>query len=218
MRRFAQVFQQFGMRADDITNAMTTRDKFIKDLEATVDEFYNRINASDAETPAAASLLEQRKSDWEKARDIYRDIRTFFKAVDQNINYIRRQIFDASEKLSELHEHFTERAQMRIQVKRLYAAALEQACYHEDGASFQPGFPLKMLAGEKPRMIYPEQYDFLPPPPNQVIRIPRDEAYERQERQRIDRENRRSELILEWVDKIARAALGQNGLPARAAK
>lgn len=200
VREFAIVFKTFGDKAEDITNAIASKDKFIFDLQGIVDLFYQRCYESKKpETNVEKESAEELKHAWEKSREIYSDIESFFKSVDSKISNIRRQINIASDKLSELHEQFSSRSHLRLQIKRLLNFALDSASYDDDGAIFTNLFPLKTLVNEETRIFYPEHYDFNIPTVNYVIQIERDEAYESQQKYGIEKEIMKQQIINEWL-------------------
>jgi hypothetical protein len=199
VKSFALTFRKFGERAEDITDAMRSKDKFLKDLQVVVDDFYGAINnAKFSDNESANSKL---VNDWERSRDIYDDIKEFFIGVDRKINAARRQIYNASEKLSELQEYFSTRANYRLQIQKLLGFLLQASSYSEDGIVFRNDFPLKPLVYEQEKMLYLRHYEFANKKPNAVIVVPPDEDYEQEERYKIEKEINRQQIINDWVNK-----------------
>lgn len=198
VREFTVVFRKFGEKAEDITEAIIFKDKFLSNLQNVVDHFYRKI---EDEGKFDSFNVQKSKSDWEKAVEIYTDIREFFNSVDQKVNIIRRQINHASEKLTELQEQFSARAFFRLQLKKLYRTVLESSEYADEGISFRNNFPLKKLVYEPIRMLYPKYYEFEPPKPNIIVNIEVDETYERNEKLKIAKEINRQQIINQWVGK-----------------
>lgn len=198
VREFTVVFRKFGERAEDITEAIISKDKFLGDLINVVDYFYRKM---EEDGKFNIENVEKNKIDWEKAQEIYTDIREFFNLVDQKVSIIRRQINHASEKLTELQEQFSSRAFFRIQIKKLHRTVLESSAYTTEGIRFSNNFPLKQLVNEPIRMLYPKYYEFEPPKPNIIVTIKVDEAYERNEKKKIAKEINRQQIINQWVDK-----------------
>jgi len=190
VKQFAIIFRQFGERAEDITEAIISKDQFLGDLRDVVDLFYSRIQEGSDQT-----------LDWGKARDIYSDLQEFFQTVDNKVRLIRRQINHASEKLTELQEQFSSRADFRLKIKKLHRLILENASYSEKGVLLNENFPLKKLINENPSFLFPKYSEFGDPEPNLLIVIQPDEDYEREEKQKIDHEIARQELINSWVQK-----------------
>ncbi|KYP15933.1 hypothetical protein [Flavihumibacter sp. CACIAM 22H1] len=198
VKAFALTFRKFGERAEDITNAMRSKDKFLRDLQMVVDKFYAEIDLvrfSDNESEKIKVV-----SDWQRARDIYDDIIIFFNDTDRKIKAARRQIFNASEKLSELQEYFSTRANYRLQIQKLFGYVLQTAGYREDGTIFKNGFPLKSLVYEQEKMLYLKHYEFAHKKLNAVIQIPPDKEYEKEERTKIEKEINRQKIINHWVN------------------
>ncbi|HAL82775.1 MAG TPA: hypothetical protein DCO83_11500 [Mucilaginibacter sp.] len=108
VKNFVNVFKTFGERAEDITNAISSKDKFLRSLRERVDEFYAAVELYPHVPTNAEELaeLDNIKNDWRIAREILQDMDDFFKTVDYKISNIRKQILNASGKLSELHENF----------------------------------------------------------------------------------------------------------------
>lgn len=198
VREFTVVFRKFGERAEDITEAIISKDKFLGDLVNVVDSFYRDMEANGK---LNIENLQKSKVDWEKAQEIYTDIREFFNSIDQKVSIIRRQINHASEKLTELQEQFSSRAFFRIQIKKLHRTILESSTYTIEGIRFSNNFPLKQLVYEPIQILYPKYYEFEPPKPNIIVNIKVDEAYERNQKQKIAEEINRQQVINQWVDK-----------------
>jgi len=201
VRSFTIVFKKFGEKAEDITNAMGTKDKFLRDLQRTVDSFFDLWDQfKQPATEEEYVALEKLKADWRKSVEIHNDITGYFKAVDSKISNIRRQINNASDKLSELHEHFTVRATLRLHTKKLLGAVLESAAYNDEGAVFINNFPFKNIVSETIRLFYPEEYDFGNISVNRVIEVTTDNEYGQQERLEIEGKIKRQQNINEWVE------------------
>ena len=198
VREFTIVFRKFGERAEDITEAIISKDKFLGDLLNVVDHFYRKME-DDGKFDTDNVL--KSKSDWERAQEIYTDIREFFNSVDQKVHIIRSQINHASQKLTELQEQFSARAFFRLQLKKLHRTILESSQYTTEGIRFGNNFPLKQVVYEPVRMLYPRYYEFELPKPNIIVNIEADETYEHNEKQKIAKEINRQQIINQWVDK-----------------
>lgn len=199
VNQFAFVFRKFGERAEDITNSVASKDKFLKDLHSTVEQFYQKLDGF--KHAESEDEFEQLKNDYNKAGEIYQDIESFFKTVDDKIVNIQKRIHNASEKLSELHEQFTARAQLRLQIKRLLKVTFDNASYSNKGTILNDNFPLKRIVNERGVFVYPGHHDFNISKPNVVIRVPKDEQYTQDEYLQITKENDRQELINQWIQK-----------------
>jgi hypothetical protein len=208
VRDFTVVFRKFGERAEDITEAIISKDKFLGDLLNVVDHFYRKM---EDDGKFDTGNVQKSKSDWERAQEIYTDIREFFNSVDQKVSIIRRQINHASEKLTELQEQFSARAFFRLKLKKLHRTILESSQYTAEGIRFGNNFPLKQIVYEPVRMLYPRYYEFEPPKPNIVLNIEADETYGHNENQKITKEINRQQTINQWVDK-AKDILENKGL------
>jgi hypothetical protein len=201
VRNFTVIFGKFGDRALDITNAILSKDKFLRDLQFIVDDFY--ASAVDSNILDDAEKL-QRRADWEQAREIYLDITVFFNSIDQKIDLIRRQIKNASNKLTELQEQFSARAHLRLLLKKFFHLALDSAHFAGDQIGLNENFPLKKLVHEKVRILYPKHYEFGLKVENRLIPQQEDNAYEKVERERIEKEIRRQQIIYDWSEKVKR--------------
>lgn len=199
VKAFALTFRKFGERAEDITEAVRSKDKFLKDLQMVVDQFYSKID----QTRLSADEATKNKmvEDWKQSREIYKDMEAFFATVDDKINASRRQIYNASEKLSELQEYFSTRAHYRLQIQKLLGYMLQTATYSENGIVLEDNFPLKSLVYEQEKMLYLKHHEFTKQKTNTLILIPPDEAYEREERSKIEKEINQQQTINEWVNK-----------------
>lgn len=198
VREFTIVFRKFGERAEDITEAIISKDKFLGDLLNVVDDFYRKM---EDDGKFDNDNVQKSKSNWENAQEIYTDIRGFFNSVDLKVDIIRRQINHASEKLTELQEQFSTRAFFRLQLKKLHRIVLENSQYTPEGVRFNINFPLKQLVYEPIRILYPRYYEFEPPKPNNIVNIKIDEEYEHSEKQKIAKEINCQQIINHWVDK-----------------
>lgn len=198
VKEFTLVFRKFGLKAEDITNAILSKDRFLDNLQSVVDVFYNKMNNS--------MLLDKNQiadniGDWERGRDIYTDLKDFFNSVDSKVSIIRRQINHASEKLSELQEQFSSRSHFRLQIKKIFKLALENTTYTEHSVIFENGFPVKPLVFESIRIFYPRHYDFNIKSSNLIINIIADENYLFEEQSKIVQEIDNQQRINIWVDK-----------------
>lgn len=198
VREFTVVFRKFGEKAEDITEAIISKDQFLGNLLNVVDHFYRNM---ENDGKYNTDNVQKSKNDWEKAQEIYTDIREFFYSVDRKVYIIRRQINHASEKLTELQEQFSARAFFRLQIKKLHRTVLESCQYTTEGVKFSNNFPLKQLIYEPVRMLYPRYYEFEPPKPNIILNVEVDETYEFNEKQKIIKEINRQQIINQWVDK-----------------
>lgn len=197
VREFTLVFRTFGEKAEDITEAIIFKDKFLSDLQSIVDSFYRKMEndgKNDSEN------VQRSKEDWEKAQEIYNDLKEFFNSTDRKVSIIRRQINHSSKKLTELQEQFSARAFFRLQLKKLHRTILESAEYTNDSVKFRNNFPLKQLVHEPVRMLFPKYYEFQPPKPNIILDVEVDEDYERKEKLKIEKEIHRQQIINQWVD------------------
>ena len=197
VKAFTVVFKKFGEKAEDITESMLSKDRFITALQNVVHQFYTKTE------DAAISKnegVQKAVQNWEKAQEIYIDIRDFFNSVDLKISIIRRQISHASEKLTELHEQFSARAYLRLQIKKLYGLLLESAEYTEDSIKLTNNFPLKRIVYERTRILYPRYLEFDMQIPNIITNIQADKVYERNERGKIEKEINQQQIINKWVD------------------
>lgn len=199
VNQFAFVFRKFGERAEDITNSVASKDRFLKDLHSVVEQFYQKLDSF--KYTESEDEFGQLKNDYNKAGEIYQDIEAFFKTVDDKIINIQKRIHNASEKLSELHEQFTARAQLRLQIKRMLKVVLDNASYSNKGIALNDNFPIKKTVNERGVFVYPGHHDFNTSKPNIVIRIPKDEQYTQDEYLQIIKENDRQELINQWTQK-----------------
>ena len=205
VNQFTVAFRKFGERAEDITNSIASKDKFLKDLNIIVELFYSKLDSlKHPEEQNEFELLNQLKDEYGKAKEIYLDIENFFSAVDDKLTIIRHRIHNASDKLSELHEQFTVRAHLRLQIKRLLKITLDNASYLNTEIHFKQSYPLKNIIYENSIFRYPGHYDFNITQPNKVIRIPNDEKYRDEEYLKIIQENKRQATINEWVQKAGK--------------
>lgn len=198
VQNFTIIFKKFGQRAEDITEAIIFKDQFLSSLLSVVDHFYRKL---EDDGKFSSNDVQKSKADWEKAHDIYTDIRNFFNSVDLKVHIIRRQINNASEKLTELQEQFSARAFFRLQLKKLHRTVLEISEYTTDGIRFRNNFPLKQLVYEPVRMFYARYYEFEQPQPNYIVSIEADERYERIEKDKIEKEISRQQIINQWIEK-----------------
>lgn len=200
VRNFVNVFRKFGEKAEDITNAIADKDQFLRSLRMQADQFYAAVGSyKHPDTAEEIETLNQLKMDWEAVAAITNDLEEFFRLVDEKIGTIRRQILFASEKLSELHENLSSRSRFRIRVKKMLSLALASAEMQDKEIRFHNGFPRKSLVYEKTQLFYPARHDFELLRQNNVIRIEKDEEYERTTRQEIEREIKRQEIINQWI-------------------
>lgn len=202
VKAFALTFRKFGERAEDITEAVRSKDKFLRELQMVVDLFFTAIDQAKLSTDDV--LKNKTVEDWKRSSEIYRDMEKFFAVVDHKINAARRQIYNASEKLSELQEYFSTRAHYRLQIQKLLGYMLQTAKYSVNGIVLENSFPLKPLVYEHAKMFYLRHHEFTKQKPNALIMIPPDEAYQREEQEKIEHEINRQQTINEWVNRVKR--------------
>lgn len=201
VKDFVKTFKKFGERAEDISESIASKDGFLRKLRGRVDEFYEATQLlKHPETEAEADKLQQTQKDWRRAVEIYNDLELFFLFIDGRIAQIRKHILKASSKLSELQENFSSRSQFRLKVRRLFHFTLEAAANQDSQLNDVSSFPSKGLVQESVQLFYPVYYDFGLVQQNKLIIIRRDEAYEQQEREKIERENMRQQIITKWID------------------
>jgi hypothetical protein len=213
VKKFTAVFKKFGERAEDITNAISSKDNFLRRLRLRTDEFY--AQASDlkhAESEEDKSKLSKAQSDWKTATEINNDLSYFFKTVDTKINHIRKQILKASGKLTELQENFSRRSNFRLLLKKLFHLCLHNASNRNGVIQLHTNFPCKQIVCEKQQLFYPEYYDFELSTKNQLLSIPRDREYEEEQRREIEKEIKRQEIINFWIDESKKLLISQGAL------
>jgi len=193
VREFATTFKKFGSKAEDIKAAMASKDKFLRDFQLVIDNFYGILEDTKF---SEDSLANQRAlSDWEKAKNIFRDITDFFADVDHKITRVRRRINNASEKLSELQEHFSARANYRLQIQKMLIFLLNAGRFSEEGLVFDLPFPLKAVVFARPRLLFLRHGDFDNDRPNVVINVAPDTEYEALEKNKINTEVMEEETV-----------------------
>ncbi|WP_292941354.1 hypothetical protein [Mucilaginibacter sp. 44-25] len=200
VHQFVLVFNRFGERAEDIGNAIHTKDRFLVNLHEETDKFYQYIMES--QTPENDEEIEQinkLRADWAIASEIYNDLSSFFESVDQKLALIHKQILYATEKLLELQENFSTRSNFRLAIKRILNKTLDQAAYEKGDVAFSAAFPLKNIPNDKVQFFYPDYYFFIVQKAGQLIEILRDEAYEQEQKQIIENQSRQAEIINEWL-------------------
>jgi hypothetical protein len=200
VKAFALTFRKFGERAEDITEAVRSKDKFLKDLQIVVDQFYAEIDHAKLSFDETAK--NKTVENWKRSREIHKDMEAFFANVDDKLNAARRQIYNASEKLSELQEYFSTRAHYRLQIQKLLGYVLQTATYSENGIVLEDNFPLKSLVYEQEKMLYLKHHEFTKQKTNILIVTPPNEAYEREERSKIEKEINRQQTINNWINKV----------------
>lgn len=200
VHQFVTVFSRFGDRAEDIGNAVHTKDRFLVNLHEETDKFYQYI--MEAQTPESDEEIEKINSlrtDWAIASAIYNDLSSFFESVDQKLALIHKQILFSTEKLLELQENFSTRSNFRLAIKRLLNRTLDQTAYQKGDIVFSTEFPVKNMPYDKVQFFHPEQYFFIVQKAGLLIEILRDENYEQEQLQAIEQQSRQAELINEWV-------------------
>jgi hypothetical protein len=210
VKKFADVFKKFGDRAEDITNAISSKDIFLRRLRMRVDEFYAIIkDTNNPKTEEEKNTMETLQQDWVRAVAIYNDLESFFKTIDFKIDHIRKQILNASSKLTELQEHFSAKSNFRLLIKRLFHLSMDCAYYDKGSILFKNGFNIKEMVFEKVQIFYPEYHDFLISKNNTIVSIPDDQEYEHENVIEIEKEIKRQEIIHQWIN-IAKEKLEFN--------
>ncbi len=200
VKKFTDVFRKFGERAEDITYAISSKDGFLKRLRNRVDEFYQETDIfRQAQSDEEIQQLRKHQQDWQQALTIQNDLETFFKKADSKIERIRRQIFKASTKLSELQESFSRSSTFRLSIKKLFHACLEQATGKRQEIRFDRNFPLKTIVAGRLQLFHPVYYDFASIKNNHLKQVVPQPEYEAMQRIEIEREIRRQEFITQLI-------------------
>lgn len=203
VKKFTEVFKTFGHRAEDINNAISSKDRFLRQLRSKVDEFYREvINYKHPENDEEKQEYDILERNWKRAYSILNDLDAFFGHVDHKIGNLRKQILFASGKLTELQLNFSSNSNFRLLIKRLFLLALENSDYDKDAIFLKHDFPIKQILQEKTQFFYPEYYTFEVSQRNVVIHIPRDEEYESEQLRNIEREIKEQEIISDWFNKV----------------
>lgn len=211
VRRFTEVFRKFGERAEDITYAISSKDGFLRRLRNRVEEFYLETDAlKHAQTEEDITKLRQHQQEWLIASGIQYDLELFFSKADKKIERIRRQIFKASTKLSELQENFSRSSNFRLLVRKIFHTCIEQAQSKRQEINFNDRFRRKMIVHERTQLFHPVHYDFGTSRTNRIQNITRNPEYEGHQKREIEKEIRRQEIINELVEKGKLSIAQQN--------
>lgn len=198
--QFAETFKAFGDRADDIASAIASKERFLQILNNVVDDFHHRLEmAGNPRNEEEQENINKLMAEWEGALQIQNDLEGFFEEVQATIIRIRRQIVFADDRLTELHENFTKKSQFQINLKRLLQAALKDA-YACRGCVLFHHFPQKDLPFERLRLLYPHFYSFELPAKNALTYVTPDEAYIREQKQKLDAIIKRQKSVTSWVE------------------
>ncbi|PSL44671.1 hypothetical protein CLV51_10543 [Chitinophaga niastensis] len=196
VQEFARVFKTFGEKAEDINRAIFSKDKFLSDLKFKKDDFYSLMETT---SPYDHALLVNRKSDWEKAQLILTDIADFFKEVDDKLRMIRQRIYHANDKLNELKETISARASYKIQLSKLQSFLLQFSQYSKEDDVLSIDLPVKYFYSQYRPLPDIKIHQLIKRPPDTIIEVSPNQAYEDEERKRIRQEVERQETINKWT-------------------
>lgn len=202
VRLFVNEFKNFGLKAEQIREALFLKDETLKNLKKTADYFYIKIE----ETKHYQSIEEEKsyqelEHKWKTANQIKGEVAVFFDNIDKKLSRINNQIVFASSKLKELEENFQYQSLFKINLKKLLQIVLQTSSYdRKDGIVLHQRFPIKSLPFQKMQFFFVPRYEFNVEPESIGIVPESNTDYEQAERAKIEKELQIQEKIALWID------------------
>lgn len=155
---FADVFQNFSIKALDVQQTLQLRHDLFAQLTQIVDRLYERIEELD---PRDADKLTLINEDYNRAKAVRENVRHYFSRVEDRLGFIIDKIRFAEEKLAELQSNFREYTRSRINLKKLLGNYLTISEYDkQDGTRFTLDVPPQFLVSDCTRFIEVKKFDF----------------------------------------------------------
>lgn len=202
VRLFVNEFKNFGLKAEQIREALFLKNETLKNLKKATDYFYSKIE----ETKHFQTIDEEKEYQeleykWRTANQIKREVTLFFDNVDKKLSRINDQIVFASSKLKELEENFQYQSLFKINLKKLLQLVLQTSSYDKkDGIVLHPEFPVRSLPYQRIKFFFVPRYDFNIKLESMGIVPESNTDYELAERIKIEKELQIQEKIALWID------------------
>lgn len=202
VKLFVNEFKNFGLKAEQIREALFLKNETLKSLKKASDVFYSKIE----ETKHFQTIEEEKQyheieNRWQTANQIKEDVAAFFENIDKKLLRITNQIVFASSKLKELEENFQYQSLFKINLKKLLQLVLETSSFDKKaGILLHKDFPVKGIPFEKVQLFFSPKYEFNIETESIGIVPETNTDYEQAERAKIENQLRVQEKIASWVD------------------
>ncbi len=202
VKLFVDEFKNFGLKAEQIREALFLKNETLRSLKNASDFFYSKIE----ETKHFQTIEEEKRYDeleykWKTANQIKEEVTAFFENLDKKLLRITNQIVFASSKLKELEENFQYQSLFKINLKKLLQLVLETSGFDKkEGILLHKDFPIKGIPYEKVQLFFSPKYEFNIETESLGIIPETNIDYEQAERAKIESDLRVQEKIASWVD------------------
>ncbi len=202
VKLFVNEFKNFGLKAEQIREALFLKNETLKSLKKASDVFYSKIE----ETKHFQTIEEEKQyheieNRWQTANHIKEEVAVFFENIDKKLLRITNQIVFASSKLKELEENFQYQSLFKINLKKLLQLVLETSNFDKKaGILLHKDFPVKGIPFEKVQFFFSPKYEFNIETESIGIVPETNTDYEQAERAKIENQLRVQEKIASWVD------------------
>lgn len=202
VRLFTEEFKNFGIKAEQIREALFLKDQTLQSLRKVSDYFYNQIEQTKHFSTADEEREYHRLEDqWKTANQIKESVIQFFDNIDKKLQRIADQIIFASTKLKELEDNFQYQSLFKINLKKLLQLVLQNSKYDKkEGIELHDNFPLKRIPSQKMQFFYTPLYSFDIQPETEGIIPEINVFYEQEQKARIENEFLIQDKITSWVD------------------
>lgn len=202
VKLFANEFKGFGLKAEQIREALFLKNETLKNLKRASDLFYKKIEETKHfQSIEEQSLYEEIEFKWKSASSIKEEVSVFFESIDKKLSRIHEQIVFASSKLKELEENFQYQSLFKINLRKLLQLVLETSKFNKnEGIQLHNDFPTKGIPHEKAQLFFSPKYDFDIETESLGIVPKKDIDYEQSKRVLIEKELEIQEKIASWVD------------------
>jgi hypothetical protein len=202
VKLFVNEFKNFGLKAEQIREALFLKNETLRSLKNTSDFFYSKIEETKHfQTIEEEKQYQELEYKWQTANQIKEEVTAFFENIDKKLLRITNQIVFASSKLKELEENFQYQSLFKINLKKLLQLVLETSSFDKnEGILLNKNFPIKGIPFEKIQLFFSPKYEFNIETGSIGIVPQTNTDYEQAERTKIQNALQVQEKIASWVD------------------
>lgn len=202
VKLFVNEFRNFGLKAEQIREALFLKSETLKNLKNATDFFYTKIEEiKHFQTADERKHYQELEYKWKSANKIREEVAAFFENIDRKLLRINDQIVFASSKLKELEENFQYQSLFKINLKKLLRLVLDTSNFDKnEGVCLHKNLPVKRIPFEKVQFFFTPKYEFNIEVERLGIIPQINIDYEQAERDKIENELQIQEKIASWVD------------------
>ena len=202
VRLFAEEFKKFGLKAEQIREALFLKDETLKNLRKVAEYFYMQIEQTKHfQTPDEEKYYYELEHKWKISDQIKEEVIIFFDNIDRKLQRITDQIIFANSKLKELEENFQYQSLFKINLKKLLQLVLQNSIYDKkEGIMLHDNFPLKKIPCQRIQFYNTPHYEFNVEPETTGVVPETNPDYEQEQKARIEMGLLVQDKIATWID------------------